>query len=280
MSGCPAGRGEGWVLGELYVENCKDGRSLDGEFDLKADFYAGDPVFDSSQSAVERQSRLFIRIQETSNIVSESNSLTFQFQDMVKAAQAFNNRELLTLTDDSLIPNSSDVNAALRGQLQLYTSCPDNNSPLHAIGWPLLEQQTNDSARDEICMLPQSQYPSPPVLTCPQLDDATRDELDAICAEPDFNDRESKDRIEAILGKEENSACLYLCSLGSLKRGQDPKSLLGFEIDFGDSISALFVSKLVDGRAIRLGQCARAWGRLVGRFRFNVIRSRVAQPFP
>ena len=48
MAACPAGQGEGWVTGRLWIENCDSGEGLgDGltrpaDFDLHADFFAGE----------------------------------------------------------------------------------------------------------------------------------------------------------------------------------------------------------------------------------------------
>lgn len=283
LAACPAGRGEGWVVGSLFVEDCQDGASLDkqGDYDLRADFYAGDPLFDSSASAAIKRSRLFVRIQETSNPVSESNSLTLQFQDMTAAAQAFAAGEVLRIEDDSLLPASMSINAVLRLQLQLYTTCPSNQSPLHGLGWPLEEKLTPVGTRQEICMQPATAASGvAPVPDCPQLDAAQRAELDQLCDDPDFDDRQARGRIEALLGSGKEPACLYLCKLGNVTRGTPAEELRGFELDFGQTISALFVSKVVDGRAVRLGRCAHAWGQLTGRFRFTLVRSRAAQPFP
>lgn len=279
LAACPAGRGEGWVVGSVFLDNCKEGGELDaqGTFDLDADFFAGDPLFDNSESAYAR-SRLFIRLQQTSNPVAESDSLALQFQDLTVAAEAFAAGRVLPISDDSLIAGQKSFNSPVRMRMQLYTRCPDNKTPLSAVGWPLAMGAA--PGRTEQCMLPASAQPTPPQPDCPTLSDAQRAELDQICEEPDFNDRESRGRIEAILGSGAEPACLYLCQLGSIERGTAPERLQGYTFDYNEKISALFVSKLVDARAVSLGRCAEGWGTITGRFRFTLVRSRVAQPFP
>ncbi len=281
LTACPAGRGEGWVMGSVFVGNCKEGAELDADddFDLEADFFAGDPLFDNSHASSAR-SRLFIRLQQTSNPVAESDSLALQFQDLTVAAEAFAGGRVLPISDDSLVAGQNSVNSALRMRMQLYTRCPDNKTPLSAVGWPLSKAATPGGTGPEQCMVPTSPLPSPPQPDCPTLTDAQRAELKKICAEPDFNDRGSRARIEAILGSGAEPACLYLCKLGGIERGTDPERLQGYTFDYNETISALFVSKLVDARAIKLGRCAQGWGRISGRFRFTLVRSRVAQPFP
>ncbi len=185
----------------------------------------------------------------------------------------------MPITDDSLIAGTNDVNAALRMQLHLGASCPSSKTPLAGVGWPLVSGPTSGTSREETCRIPAPADPVPRP-DCPVLTVADRAELDQLCEDPDFNDRQARPRIEAILRRGAEPACLYLCRLGDVKRGTPAADLRGFEVRYDDTISALFVSQLVDGRAVRLGHCARGWGRLTGRFRFTIVRSRAAQPFP
>lgn len=276
---CPAGRGEGWVVGSLWVENCRDGETLerDGDYDLDADFYAGDPLFDSSDSDAQRQSRLLVRIQETSNAVIESNSLLLELQDIRRAAEHFVRGEPLPISDDSLDPAATQIDTLVRLQLQLFTACPQNRALLTGTAQPLVDSGLADPSATS-CLLPDQAASSPP--PCPTLSDAQRGELDTICADLDFNDRAARERIEAILGQGETPACLYLCELGELERGDSSEGLADFEVDYNETVAGLFVSHVADARPYRIGTCAAARGTITGRFRFNLVRSRVAQPFP
>jgi hypothetical protein len=273
------GSGDGWVAGSLWVEHCRSGQPLGplDDFDLNADFFTGDPLFDASDATALRQSRLTVRIQETSNNIEETNGVLMQFQDLVQAAQAFAASEPMAFSDDSLCPGCTDINTALRMQLGLYVRCPDNRAPMAAGVFPLAEGSTGGTARPEDCLLLDPDAEAPPA--CPVLDDSERAALDAICEEADFNDRGHLAEIRELLGGD-GRACMYLCSLGRARRGDDPQQLLGFEIDYGDRVAALFSAAIADTRAVRLGRCARAQGHLVGMLDFEVVRNRVAQPFP
>jgi hypothetical protein len=278
-SGCPAGRGEGWVVGNMWIENCRDGAELSGDFDLKADFYVGDPLFDSNDSVPQSSAKLLIRIQESSNDVSEANSLLIQFQDMLQAAQSFVRKKPMPFTDDGLFPEATDINTALRMSMQLLVSCPANQAAMSGLPFDLVEGPTKSpTAREQTCLMPGDVAAAPSA--CPVLSDSDQQELDAICEAEDFNDRGPRARIEAILGRGAAPSCMYVCQLGPLSRDTPFEDITSYEIDYGDTISALFSSRVVDARAFRLNRCARAQGQLTGMFRFTLVRSRVAQPFP
>ena len=275
-TGCLAGGGEGWVVGSLSIDSCSTGGDpyQDGDFDLRADFFGGDPVLDSTDNASLRQSTLLIRIQESSNLLEESNGLLIQFHDMVAAASQFSLGQPIPLTDDSLCPGCTSVNTVARMQLGLFSTCPGNRSPLSANAARLVDTQRGIGEEDATCMLPETGAMNEP---CPKLSATDRAELDAICAEPDFSSRVARRTIEERLG---GGACLYLCEFGDAERGSPRADLEGFEILFGDTVSAIFSAQIVDTRALRLSHCALGTGQLTGRFRLEVVRNRVVQPFP
>jgi hypothetical protein len=278
LGGCPAsGGGEGWISGSLWVRNCDGGDPLeaDGQFDLGADSFFGDPLFDSSASASEQRSSVLVRIQETASNVDEANSLLIQFYDTVKAAQAFVAGEPIPMTDESLCPDCTDINTAIRMQLNLYVRCPTNKAPMTAAAYALEEQPTSGTARDTQCLLPTDQTPGP---ACPVLDDAARAGARQLCEQGDYQDQGHRDAIIELLG--DGGACLFLCQFGEAEHGDDAAELEGFEIDYGDRLAGFFSTRVVDTRSVRLNRCAGADGQLVGMFSFELVRSRVGQPFP
>lgn len=277
FGGCAQpGLGDGWVVGSLWVENCNRGRALDrGDFDLLADSFLGDPLFDTSASAAQQRSSLFIRIQETSANIDEANFLGIQMQDTVTAAQAFVEGIPVPITDESFIPNSTDLNPAIRLNMNLLNTCPTNFATMAGVALDLGEGATGGTARGVTCLLP-TEGPQPD--SCPSIGDDDRRQLDDICQQADFDDRTHRQTIEQILGTD--GACMYLCRFGKAARGDDPGDLQGFEIDYGDEVAALFSTRIVDTRSYRATRCAGAQGHLAGMFRFELVRSRSAQPFP
>lgn len=270
------GDGDGWVVGTLWVENCNRGRVLDREdFDLLADSFFGDPLFDTSTSLSQQRSSLFIRIQETSANLDEANALAIEMQDTVTAAQAFAERALVPITDESFIPNATDLNPVVRLSINLRNTCPTNFATMTGVALDLEERPTEGTARAETCLLPtEGSQPD----ACPELDGQARGQLDDLCEGADFSDQNNRQMIEQLLGT--NGACMYLCRFGKVSRGDDPADLQGFEINYGDEVAALFSTRIVDTRAYRATRCAGALGQLVGMFRFELVRSRSAQPFP
>ena len=276
-AGCPAGRGEGWVTGSLWVDSCKEGASLrrDGDYDLEADFFAGDPLFDTVESQHLRRSKLLIRMQATSNPIIESDSLAIQFLDLGYAARSFVRREGIAFSDDGLLPDAVETATQARMQLQLFNSCPSSRSAVSALPWALTEQTTESGERCAMAGDLNDRQPG-----CPNLSANDLVKLEAICAEPDFNERGSRDELRRILGSGPAPACMFLCQLGDLSRDTPIESLTGYGIDYDQEVAALFHARLIDPRAVRLHECARASAELSGRFRFTLVRSRVAQPFP
>lgn len=277
LAGCPApGEGSGWVVGSLWVRNCDDGEELRqaDDFDLGADFFFGDPLFDTTDSLEERRSSLFVRIQETASNIEEANSLVIQFHDLVQAAQAFVEGDALPISDESLCRTCTTIRTAVRMSLNLFVRCPSNLAPITGAAFPLVQRATDDPARREECLLPAATAPPP----CPRLGAAEKRALQHICEQADFNRREYRDEIRELLGS--SGACLYLCEFGRAERGGDPTELRGFEIDYGHSVAGFFSADVLDTRAVRLGECAGAYGHIEGMFSFELVRSRVAQPFP
>ncbi len=273
LGGCIVGRGEGWVAGSVTTTDCKDGVPLEapqGGFDLKVDFYSGESLQDDSESVVQRQSRLTLRLQNTSNNLEQSDGLILQFLDVEKVARRFVAGEVLPVTATGTCTGGACDNAAdlVRGRLYLYTTCPENREPLVASS----RSYSTPSGASAGCQVPSArEAPS-----CPTLTAATRAQLDALC-QGDFNSRASAETLRGVLG---GGACLYLCRFGAAVVGQDPAALTGFTIEYGDRVAALFSLAIVDARAVELGTCAAASGSMQGMVNLEVRRGQSAQAFP
>jgi hypothetical protein len=287
VTGCNVGDGEGWFTGRLWVDNCKGGESIGtqsapGEYDLDADFFAAQPMEDSSESSIQRRNNLIVRVQPTSNNLEVSDGVLLQFVDLDRAAQAFAKGQLLEITDTSLCngsyctPTQEDV---LRANLYLYTTCPDLRQPL--VGGSHVMTPSADGS----CLKHVGAGGVPPVTPlkppCPQLTAAAKAGLEGLCA-GDFNNREAQVQanIETWLGGGSGGACVYLCAFGRAQRGQSDKELEGILVDYGDTVAAIVSMNIVDGRAVSLQTCARVAGKINGMFSLEVVRGRAAQSFP
>lgn len=277
-AGCPAGQGEGWIVGQLWVDNCQegsaygDGPSNLGDFDLQAGFFAGETLEDSNKASEQRQSRLTIRIQDTSNNLETSNGLVLQLNDLTAAARAYATGKPLPVSSRDLICTGSNCSTPpdpVRANLYLYAVCPQGKQPLVAASYKL---QPDASVAG--CYRASSQGAPP---ACRTLSSADRAFLNRLCDQGSFTDTTPQIHLRQILGP---GACLYLCSLGAAHRGQNPKELAGFSMEYGDVVAGLVSLNLVDGRAVKLDTCARAAGSVQGMFTFEVTRGRAAQSFP
>jgi hypothetical protein len=275
LGGC-IGRGDGWIIGKLWLDNCKDGEPLgeaydkQSEFDLHADFFSGEPIEDSNKSVSQRSNRLTIRIQNTSNNLEVSDGLLIQVVDLDLAARSFAESQPMQISTSDLCPGGdcSLVEDHLRASLYLYATCPDGRQPLTGSSYTV-----SPSTQDATCLLSTGTQTS----ACPSLSATQRQTLEQLC-ESDFNDRGSYDAIGQLLGT--RGACMFFCSLGEARRGQDPSELAGFRVSYGDRIAAIISTNIVDGRAINLQGCAGAAGELRGMFDFELARGRSAQSFP
>ncbi len=267
-SGC-IGSGDGWLAGNLWIEDCQEGTplSLQDPFSLDIDFFAGETLEDPNPSLEQRRNRLTVRVQVTSNNIEESDGLVFQFLDTEAAARAFVSGSGIPITNrvtcsGASCPATEDV---LRSRLPLFTRCPDCRQPL--VG---ASDELAPAANDASCRRPTGKLPTP----CPALGAEARAELDALCL-GSFRDRSASATIERLLGA--GSACLYLCRFGEARPGQD---LGGFAIRYGDTIAALYSVRIIDGRALEGGSCAVAEGHVSGMLNFEVRRGQSAQAFP
>lgn len=282
--GCTLGKGEGWVAGSLWVDSCSDGESLGDSsaapepFDLLADFFAGEPKRDNAPVAAQRRNTLTIRVQHTSNKVEVADGMMLQLNDLDLAARSFAAGRAMSFSESSLCedkgyswcPNTDP----LRAMLYLYASCVDMRQPLVAAGYALAPSPT-----DSACLQPGRDAGGDVAAPrgCPPLDAAARQSLQSLCAGADFGDETLRPRVEQLLGA---GPCLFLCTLGGARAGQNPAELEGFSLEYGDEVAAIFSIPIVDGRAVRLDRCARAVGRVSGMFRFELTRGRAAQSFP
>lgn len=282
VAGC-TGQGQGWVEGELWVENCSDGDPLGGAaapapFDLRATFFAGETLEDSNPQPGQKQNRLDIRIQDTSNNVEASNGLLLQLLDLEQIARAVAQGQPIPISNcdlcrDDICASAQDV---VRAKLYLFAICPSCQQPM--LGSAVRVSESQSSGGSGRCLQAErTAGESCPKTTpaCPVLDDQARATLQQLCRTP-FTDRSTLDTIRRTLG---GGACIYFCQLGELQPGSDAE-LAGFNVTYGDQISAFFSSRIVDGRAVKLGGCARINGTLHGRFSFSVSRGRAAQSFP
>ncbi len=283
--GCELGKGQGWIEGQLWVENCKDGNPLGSlekpaAFDLHADFFPGEPKEDSNPSAEQRRNILALRIQNTSNNVEVSDGLFVQFNDLDVVARNFAQGQPTSVTNSSFCSSlgCSTQDDALRVSLYLYASCHACRQPLVGASYELSKlPNATDPSRNCLQYAHQTAPPAAPWTSpCPNISPSDKATLDAMCT-GDFNDRESKSEIERILG---GGACLYLCQFGTAQRGQDPEELQGYSVDYGDRVAALFSVQILDGRAVEMQTCAMAHGHITGQFNFEVVRGRAAQSFP
>jgi hypothetical protein len=279
LLGACAGSGEGFVTGSLWIDNCRDGDPFGGasgsmsDFDLQADFFAGESQEDSNKSLFQRRNGLLIRVQDTSNNIEDSNGIAFQIADVAKAAASFAEKDPIDVTYNGEEPSTAGplVVDEIRSHLYVYAICPSCSQPLVATSNVLADAGVTASGQS--CRKPTGVVGT----SCPTLTDETRAELDDLCAGP-FDDKSVASRLKTLLGEE--GACIYFCELGSAARGADPESFGGFVIDYGDTLAALFSLKILDGRSIDLESCAAAFGEVQGMFRFDLTRGRAAQAFP
>jgi len=276
LAGCNVGGGDGWAKGRLWVENCTDGNPFGesphkpDDFDLRADFYAGEPMEDSNASIEQRRNALNIRIQDTSTNLEASNGLFFQFLNLTAAAHSLAQSALLPVSSKELCCEKDCTNPldVLRVSLYLFAVCPNCKQPM--VGSNCIQAADKN---DQQCLLASGkEIPAP----CPALTAAQQHQLNTICL-GDFNDSSVAGRIRQIMG---SGSCLYLCQFGAAQRGQPLEQLKGFRIDYEQHVAGLFSISIKDGRALKLRTCAKTLGDIQGMFSFEVKRGRAGQSFP
>lgn len=286
LCGC-AGQGDGWVTGQLWLENCRAGETLGeapskmSDFDLEADFFAAETLEDSNASINQRRNGLNFRIQDTSNWIENSNGLVLQLLDLRGIAHYFARGEPVPVTYRSPLAAGSAGTATaddlIRSRLYLYAKCPECRQPKVAASNEMKLSSAasgSSSATSGVdCFVPTGKEAAP----CPTLSATQRTALDKVC-QGDFNDKENQASIVHLLGR--SGACIFFCQLGAARRGQNPDDLDEFKVDYGDTLAGFFSFNIRDGRSLKLGHCARAQGNLQGMFSFEVSRNRVAQSFP
>lgn len=280
---CNAGGGDGWVKGRLWVENCRDGEPLGqapskpADFDLGADFFAGETHEDSNESPSQRRNGLSIRVQDTSNNIEDSNGVALQLLDLRSIARIMVKGEPVPITyrvgcTGSACSGKDDL---IRARLYLYAICPNCHQPMVASSQQvkLLPDDTGAGSSASGCLLPSSTS----LPACPTLDATRKQELDALCIGEGARDSAFSTQVDTLLG---TGTCLYLCRLGSAQRGQDPSTLDNFRIDYGDRVTGVFSFSVIDGRSLQQNTCGQVLGVVQGMFDFEVARGRVAQSFP
>ncbi len=270
LFGC-AGQGEGWVKGELWSENCRDGKAL-GESPNKPEDFNG--------STNQRRNGLSFRIQDTSNWMENSNGIVLQMLDLRAIARLFALGEPIPVTYRAPIaPAGKSVQDLIRSRLYLYAMCPNCRQPKVASSQVLEQRKSSSSSTGNVpdCFV-HTDKERPP---CPTLTAAQKTSLNRLC-DSDFNDSVNQAQIKHLLGSTAGgaSSCIYFCQLGSAKRGQDPATLDDFLMEYGDNLVGFFSLGILDGRALKLGSCSKVLGDIQGMFSFEVTRSRVAQSFP
>ena len=182
----------------------------------------------------------------------------------------------MPITDESFIPNSTDLNPAVRLSINLRNTCPTNFATMTGVALDLEERRNRGyGTRGNV---PVANGGLAARCLSRLLDGRPGANWTTCARERISDDQNNRQTIEQILGT--NGACMYLCRFGKVSRGDDPGDLQGFEINYGDEVAALFSTRIVDTRSYRATRCAGALGQLVGMFRFELVRSRSAQPFP
>ena len=286
LAGC-AGEGEGWVTGQLWLENCRDGEPLGqspaklSDFDLEADFYAAETQEDSNASANQRRNGLIFRIQDTSNWLENSNGLVFQLLDLRGIARYFSRGEPVPVTYREPLAGtaggSSTATDLIRARLYLYARCPQCREPKVAapdeMKISLGGSGTSSATSGVDCFVPSGTEAK----ACPAPTAAEKSAMDQLC-QGDFNDKGNLATVVHLLGRA--GSCIYFCELGAARRGQNVNELDDFLVEYGDQVAGFFSFNIRDGRSLKLGHCARATGNLQGMFSFEVSRNRVSQSFP
>jgi len=286
LSGC-FGDGEGWVTGQLWMENCKDGQAFGqspaqlDNFDLEADFYAAETQEDSNASANQRRNGLIFRIQDTSNWLENSNGLVFQLLDLRGIARYFARGDPVPVTyREPLMAGSTKSSTGadlIRSRLYLYAQCPECRQPKVAASNEMKISaggSGSSSATGGVdCFVPTGKEAQ----ACPTPTAAEKSAMEQLC-EGDFDDQDNHAKIVHLLGRA--GACIYFCHLGNAYRGQKVDDLDNFLVEYGDLVAGFFSFNIRDGRSLKLGHCSRATGNLQGMFSFEVSRNRVSQSFP
>lgn len=163
LSGCPTGAGDGAVVGRIYVLGCDgefDFGAVDAPafFDLRADFFVGEPILDDS--AGQPRQRLDIRIQRGGNNIEDTDSLFLQLRDLQGVA------ELVAAGRGVPVGPEEATTAALL----LYVTCPSFYGSLQAVAAPGVEACPTLSATEtqSLCagtdfdVSPDPSAPTPP----------------------------------------------------------------------------------------------------------------------
>jgi hypothetical protein len=289
LSGCKLGRGDGWVRGKLWVEHCRDGQSFGtgapegDEFDLDAEFFAGQVDEDQNPSSPQRRHSLTLRVQPTSSHMEVSDGLYLQFINLPETARRFSKGLPVEITSKNLCPPNqkcTELEDSVRASLYLYTTCPYIRQPFIGASHIMNQAAAPPSSGQTMCLqnkTPEGNLPSPLYRPpCPHLTSLSQEGLDRLCSE-DFNNKSLYDHIGQVLG---GGACLYLCQFGAARRGQDVRELEDFHIRYGDHVTGFFSINLVDGRAVTHQDCAKISGEIRGMFSFEMVRGQSAQTFP
>jgi hypothetical protein len=129
LAACATGEGEGYVVGRFYLLGCDgviDYGSADAPafFDLRANFFVGEPILDDS--AVAPRNRLDLRLQRDGNTVEDADSLYFQLDELPAVAGQFARYEGTPI----------GTGQVARASLLLYVTCPTYFGRLEATSHP------------------------------------------------------------------------------------------------------------------------------------------------
>ncbi len=262
--GCPTGDGEGQVVGSFFLLSCDDSfdygsRSGPASYDMRANFFVGEPIFDERES--NPINRLDLRIQRGGNNIEDVDSLYIQIADVRTVAQSFS----ASAYAGSPVGEDENISASL----SLYITCPTYFSRLAAT--------------------------TPATGTaCPDLDVAT---LDALCESMDYD--EPLDPSAALPPFESQSSCLIFCRFGTAERGGTVPHDFAIDfgdvvqgffhlnlmdqrlLSTGEEICEDGADNDGDGEVDEADcEFSTGGGRLMGRFNFEVRRGQVAQEFP
>ncbi len=263
-SGCPTGDGEGQVVGSFFLLGCDDAfdygsRTDPARYDMGANFFVGEPIFDERES--NPVNRLDLRIQRGGNNIEDVDSLYIQIADVRAVAERF------VASDYAGSPVGANQN--ISANLSLYVTCPTYFSRLAAT-------VSGDAS------------------ACPGLDAATRN---ALCESMDYD--EPLDPTVAFGPFGPQSSCLVFCRFGTAERGTAVSSTFAidfgdivqgfFHLNLMDQRLLVSGGEICDDGVDNDGDgdideadcdLSSGAGHLMGTFNFEVRRGQVAQEFP
>lgn len=251
-------------MGTFFLLGCDDAfdygsRSAPARYDMEANFFVGEPIFDERESSPVN--RLDLRIQRGGNNIEDVDSLYIQIANVRTVAESF--------SASAYAGSPAGETENIRASLSLYVTCPTYFGGMAA---------TVPAAAP----------------ACPGLDAATRD---ALCESMDYD--EPLDSTVAFGSFTPESSCLVFCRFGTAERGTAVPHDFAIDfgdvvqgffhlnlveqrlLATGAEICEDGVDNDGDGDVDESDcEVAAGAGQLLGKFNFEVRRGQVAQEFP